>query len=73
VNVVAPGFVDTPMTAGLPERVREAAVARTPLGRAGRPEEIAHVVRFLCGEGAAFMTGAVVPIDGGQLLGGVTI
>jgi NAD(P)-dependent dehydrogenase (short-subunit alcohol dehydrogenase family) len=73
VNVVAPGFIDTPMTAGLPERVREAAVARTPLGRAGRPEEVASVVRFLCGDGAAFLTGAVVPIDGGQLLGAVTL
>jgi len=73
VNVVAPGLVDTPMTADLPERVRAATLARTPLGRAGRPAEVASAVRFLCGDGAAFITGAVLPIDGGQLLGAVAM
>lgn len=70
VNVVAPGFIDTAMTRALPPAVRERAVARTPLGRTGTPEEVGALVRFLCGDTAGFITGAVVPIDGGQLLGG---
>ncbi|HWP39086.1 MAG TPA: SDR family oxidoreductase [Gemmatimonadales bacterium] len=71
VNVVAPGFIATDMTRGLPEEVHERAVARTPLGRIGRPAEVAAAVRFLCSESAGFITGAVLPVDGGQLLGGI--
>jgi len=70
VNVVAPGFIDTPMTAAIPERQRAAAVARTPLGRVGRTEEVAAAVRFLCADTAGFITGVVLPVDGGQLLDG---
>lgn len=70
VNVVAPGFVETPMTAELPEAVRAEALARTPLGRCGRAEEVAAAVRFLCGDGAGYITGAVLTVDGGQLLAG---
>jgi 3-oxoacyl-[acyl-carrier protein] reductase len=70
VNVVAPGFIDTPMTADLPEPVRADAVARTPLARSGRVTEVADAVRFLCGDGAGYITGAVLPVDGGQLLSG---
>ena len=70
VNVVAPGFIDTPMTADLPEPVRAEALARTPLGRSGRVTEVADAVRFLCGESAGFITGSVLPVDGGQLLSG---
>jgi NAD(P)-dependent dehydrogenase (short-subunit alcohol dehydrogenase family) len=70
VNVVAPGFIDTAMTRALGNEAGEQAVARTPLGRLGQPEEVAALVRFLCSEQAGFITGAVVPIDGGQLLGG---
>jgi 3-oxoacyl-[acyl-carrier protein] reductase len=73
VNVVAPGFIDSPMTAALPAGVRERAIARAPLGRAGHPEEVAALVRFLCSDAAGFITGAAVPIDGGQLLGSVDV
>lgn len=70
-NVIAPGYIETPMTQGLPQEVRERAVARTPLGRLGSPEEIAATVNFICSQGAGFITGAVIPVDGGQLLGQV--
>jgi NAD(P)-dependent dehydrogenase (short-subunit alcohol dehydrogenase family) len=69
VNVVAPGLIATPMTEALTEQVRSRAIRRTPLGRAGRPEEVAALVRYLCADSAGFITGAVIPIDGGQLLG----
>lgn len=69
VNVVAPGFIDTEMTRRLPDSLRSRAVARTPLGRCGAAADVAHAVRFLCDEAAGFITGAVLPVDGGQLLG----
>lgn len=71
VNVVAPGFIATDMTRSLPEDVHERAVQRTPLARIGRPAEVAAAIRFLCSEAAGFITGAVLPVDGGQLLTGV--
>jgi len=70
VNVVAPGFIDTAMTRRLPDALRTRAVARTPLGRCGTVDDVAVAVRFLCDDSAGFITGAVLPVDGGQLLGG---
>jgi 3-oxoacyl-[acyl-carrier protein] reductase len=69
VNVVAPGFIDTPMTRRLPDKVHADAVARTPLHRVGHVEDVASAVRFLCSDAAGFITGAALPVDGGQLLG----
>jgi 3-oxoacyl-[acyl-carrier protein] reductase len=69
VNVIAPGFIDTAMTRNLPSDARDRALARTPLGRFGTPDEVADLARYLCDEAAGFITGTVVPIDGGQLLG----
>jgi 3-oxoacyl-[acyl-carrier protein] reductase len=68
VNAVAPGFIRTPLVERLSERVREQAVRESALGRMGEPEDVAHAVAFLCTERARHITGAVLQIDGGQLL-----
>jgi 3-oxoacyl-[acyl-carrier protein] reductase len=69
VNVVEPGFTETPMTAHLPEAVRRRALSEIPLGRAGDVRDIAAAVRFLLSEGASHITGACLPVDGGQGMG----
>jgi 3-oxoacyl-[acyl-carrier protein] reductase len=71
VNIVAPGFIDTAMTQALGPDARDAAVRRTPLGRVGQPADVAAAVRFFLSREAAFITGTVLPVDGGQLLGEV--
>ena len=64
-NAVAPGFVETDMTEKLSEKVKDAALAQIPLKRMAKPEEIAKVVAFLCGDGAGYITGEIIKVDGG--------
>ena len=68
VNVVAPGLVTTPMTAGLPAEVIEAALKESALGRACTPEACADAIVFLCSDAARYITGAVLRVDGGQYM-----
>ena len=66
VNAIAPGYIDTEMVAAVPEDVLAKIVARIPVGRLGRADEIARGVTFLCGEDAGFITGSTLSINGGQ-------
>jgi acetoacetyl-CoA reductase len=66
VNAIAPGYIDTEMVAAVPEDVLQKIVARIPVGRLGKAEEIARGVVFLCGEDAGFVTGSTLSINGGQ-------
>ena len=68
-NVVAPGFVDTDMTKVLTDEQRAGIVSQVPLGRYAQPEEIAATVRFLASDDASYITGAVIPVDGGLGMG----
>jgi 3-oxoacyl-[acyl-carrier protein] reductase len=68
VNAVAPGLIETEMVKDAPEQVREMALAEIVLGRLGLPEEVAHVVTFLCTEKARHITGQVIQVDGGQYI-----
>jgi 3-oxoacyl-[acyl-carrier protein] reductase len=69
VNCVAPGFIDTDMTRELPEEQRDQLLHQIPLGRLGSPAEIAALVRFLCSENAAYITGETIHINGGMHMG----
>ncbi len=66
VNAVAPGFIDTDMTAALTDAARTAALGAIPMGRMGAPEDVARAVAFLAGDGAAYITGQVLAVDGGM-------
>ena len=66
VNAIAPGFIDTDMTAVLPEEVRGKLLASIPLGRLGRPEDVARTAAFLAGPGGDYITGQVISVDGGM-------
>ena len=68
VNVVAPGFIGTDMTAGLPESVKEKMLTDIPLGRMGEPEDVASAVLFLASDQASYITGQVVNVDGGMVM-----
>jgi 3-oxoacyl-[acyl-carrier protein] reductase len=66
VNAVAPGFIDTAMTRALPEKVRAQLQDQIPMGRLGTPEDVAQTVVFLAGEGASYITGQVIHVNGGM-------
>ena len=68
VNVVAPGFIGTDMTAGLPESVKEKMLTDIPLGRMGEAEDVANAVLFLASEQASYIKGQVVNVDGGMVM-----
>ena len=65
VNCVAPGFIETEMLASIPDNIREQIIGRIPLGRLGRSSEVARCVRFLLEDDAAYITGAVLTVNGG--------
>jgi 3-oxoacyl-[acyl-carrier protein] reductase len=69
VNAIAPGFIATDMVKAMPEKILEALVARTPLGRMGTPEDVANAYYWLASDQAAFIHGAVISVDGGVVIG----
>jgi 3-oxoacyl-[acyl-carrier protein] reductase len=68
-NAVAPGFIETAMTAALPEELKQSALKMIPLGRIGSPEDVANCVAFLASEEASYITGHVLNVNGGMLMG----
>lgn len=68
VNAIAPGFIETDMTDVLPEKVKEASVAQIPLGRFGKPEQVAAAAAFLASEEVGYITGQVLHVDGGMVM-----
>ncbi len=68
VNCVAPGYIATPMTAGLPEQVKKMFIDLIPVQRFGEPQEVAHAVKFLCSDEAAYITGQVLHLNGGMYM-----
>jgi len=68
VNSISPGYCETAMVMAIPEEIRAGIVAQVPVGRLGRPEEIARTVAFLAAEDAGFITGANIPVNGGLFI-----
>ena len=68
VNAVAPGFIDTEMTASLPNGIKEAFLQQIPLGRVGRPEDVAEAVYWLCSRAASYITGQTIHVNGGMFM-----
>ncbi len=68
VNAVAPGFIDTEMTAVLPEKVKDAFIQQIPLGKLGMPEDVAEAVYWLCSDAATYITGQVIHVSGGMYM-----
>ena len=68
VNAVAPGYVETELTESLSENIKGQIMGRVPMGRFGKPQEIAEVVAFLAGDGAAYVTGQTISVDGGMVM-----
>jgi 3-oxoacyl-[acyl-carrier protein] reductase len=68
VNAVAPGFIDTAMTAKLPKKARESLMGQIPLGKLGQPEDVASVIRFLASPASSYVTGQVLVVDGGMVM-----
>jgi len=68
VNAIAPGYIDTDMTRGLPEELKQKMLAAVPLGRMGLPQDIANAVKFLVSEDAAYITGQVLAVNGGMYM-----
>jgi 3-oxoacyl-[acyl-carrier protein] reductase len=68
-NAVAPGFIETPMTAGLSDEFKQTAVKQIPLGRVGSQEDVASAVAFLASDQASYITGHVLNVNGGMLMG----
>jgi 3-oxoacyl-[acyl-carrier protein] reductase len=64
-NAIAPGFIETEMTAGMPEEARGNVLTAIPVGRLGRPEDVAEAALFLASEAAAYVTGQVIGVNGG--------
>ena len=68
-NAVAPGFIETAMTSGLADDLKQKAIEMIPLGRVGAPEDVANAVAFLASEEASYITGHVLNVNGGMLMG----
>jgi acetoacetyl-CoA reductase len=69
VNSISPGYIDTAMTAAIPEELRTRMVAAIPVGRIGAPDDVANAVSFLCSEQAGYLTGINLPVNGGLYMG----
>jgi 3-oxoacyl-[acyl-carrier protein] reductase len=68
VNAVAPGYIDTDMTSRLDDTIKEQMLSAIPLGRFGKPEDVAEVVKFLASDAAAYITGQTIQVDGGMAM-----